>query len=144
MKQFPLFIACVTLAFALVAAGLPKADAQEIGRIDLEIVKPGFVAGLSGGRGALHYGGMAIPLHVISLGPSIAFFSYEFSGTVHNLTRPEDIYGDYTAGSGGAELVGGGKIPTLTNACGVRIDISVLENGMDISRDLGGIRIRPR
>jgi hypothetical protein len=145
MNGFPLIIACFTLMLSSFAGNLLGAKAQEIGRSDLQAVKAGFVFDHSGGRGALLYEGAAYPLHMdgIGLEPCIVVSTCDFSGTVYNLTDPEDIYGDYRLASG-ATLVGDGNVATLTNARGVQIELKARATGMRTIFVLNGIIILPR
>ena len=113
--------------------------------IEMKIVKVAGVVGLSGGRGTLYYNGQAYPLRVggVSLGLGFALAAYNLKGTVFNLQRVEDIYGNYTAASAGAAFVGGGKVGVLTNARGVRLEVGAITVGVELQVDLSGINISP-
>ena len=114
-------------------------------RIEMKIIKVAGVVGLSGGRGTLFYNGLAYPLRVggVSLGIGFALAAYELRGSVFNLQRPEDVYGNYTAASAGAAFVGGGKVGVLTNARGVRLEVGAVSVGIELQVDLSGINISP-
>ena len=111
--------------------------------IEMKILKVAGVVGLSGGRGTLFFNGQAYPLRVggVSLGIGFALAAYELKGSVFNLQRAEDIYGNYTAASAGAALVGGGKVGVLTNARGVRLEVGAVTIGVELQVDLSGINI---
>jgi len=113
--------------------------------IEMKILKVAGVVGLSGGRGTLFFDGQAYPLRIggISLGLGFALAAYELKGSVFNLQRVEDIYGNYTAASAGAAFVGGGKVGVLTNARGVRLEVGAITVGVELQVDLSGINISP-
>lgn len=123
-----------------------ESNAVRAQQVELQIVKAGFIVGLTGGRGMLYYEGRAYPLRVdgVSLGATFAVSSIDLTGIVSNLQRPEDIYGTYTASSAGVALAGGGKVAKLTNNKGVRMEVRGRTIGVEFSLDLSGIRIRAR
>lgn len=144
-KLFGMFLSVLIAAGMLGLGDYKPANAQS-GRIDLQIVKAGFIVGLSGGRGTLYYDGLAYPLRVggLSLGPSFSISSVDVTGEVYNLNSVEDLYGNYTAGSAGVAIVGGGGVATLTNARGVRLEVRGRTIGVDFSLNLSGVSIQPR
>ncbi|MEM7464998.1 MAG: hypothetical protein AAF362_20200 [Pseudomonadota bacterium] len=144
-KYSRILIAALTMIAAASTIAPVAANAQT-GRVDLQIVKVGFIVGLSGGRGTLYYDGLAYPIRIggVSLGPSFAVSSIDLTGTAYNLNRVEDFYGTYTAGSAGLALVGGGETASLSNARGVRLEVVGRTIGVEFSLDLSGISIQPR
>jgi hypothetical protein len=113
--------------------------------IEMKIVKVAGIIGLQGGRGTLYFNGQAYPLRVggLSLGVGFALAAYDMKGTVHNLTRVEDLYGTYSEAAAGLAFIGGGKVAVLTNARGVRLEVSALTLGVELQLNLAGINIRP-
>jgi hypothetical protein len=113
--------------------------------IEMKIVKVAGIIGLQGGRGTLYFNGQAYPLRVggLSLGVGFALAAYDMKGTVHNLVRVEDLYGTYSEASAGVAFIGGGKVAVMTNARGVRLEVSALTLGVELQLNLAGINIRP-
>ena len=146
MTRLTSIFATALLVFGLLAATAPKTEAGQAGRVDLQLAKAGFIVGLAGGTGTFYHKGKSYPLRVggISFGPSITVSSYDVTGTVSNLKRPSDIYGNYTSRSAGFSIVGGGKVAVLTNVHGVRLELRARTIGVDLSLDLGGMNLRPR
>ena len=114
-------------------------------RIEMKIVKVAGIIGLQGGRGTLYFDGQTYPLRLggLSLGVGFALAAYDMKGSVHNLVRVEDLYGTYSEASAGLAFVGGGKVAVMTNARGVRLEVSALTLGVELQLNLAGISIRP-
>ena len=113
--------------------------------IEMKIVKIAGIVGLQGGRGTLYFNGQAYPLRVggLSLGLGFTIAAYDMKGTVHNLVRVEDLYGIYSEASAGLAFIGGGKVAVLTNARGVRLEVSAFTVGVELQLNLAGINIKP-
>lgn len=146
MFKLTRFLLAAIMMIAVSAPIAPVTAIAQTGRVDIQIVKVGFIVGVSGGRGTLYFDGVAYPIRVggVSLGPSFAVSSIDLTGTAYNLTNAQDFYGTYTAGSAGLAVVGGGKAATLTNARGVRLEVQGRTIGVEFSLDLSGISIQPR
>src|SRR5215470_5957435 len=93
-------------AFMLFAVTAPSQ--AETGRVRLQITKAGFIVGVGGGSGTLTFRGRSYPLSVggLSVG-TLGAASADLVGSAHNLRRPEDIVGTYTAVGAGAAIGGG-------------------------------------
>lgn len=134
----------------VVAAGLTPVLTTpahaDTARIDMRIGKVGFIVGVSGGRGTVLFNGQTYPIRVggVSLGATFAISSIDLTGTVFNISRIEDLYGIYSAGSAGLAVVAGGKVGTLSNSRGVSIEVQGKSIGVEFSIDLSGINIQPR
>ncbi len=138
-------IVAAVFAFGTATAMTTRANAENA-RIDMQIGKVGFIVGISGGRGTVYFDDHAYPIRVggVSLGATFAISSIDLTGTVYNLNRIEDLYGNYTATSAGLAVVAGGKAASLSNARGVRLEVAGRTIGLEFSLDLSGINIRPR
>jgi hypothetical protein len=124
------------------AAAEPAAAAQPA-TIEFEIYKAGFIVGVSGGRGTLHFQGRAHPVSIggVSVGASAGISKAELLGTVHNLNRLADIEGTYSAAQAGVALGGGEKITRLENSRGVVLEVRGKQIGIEVALDLNGMQI---
>jgi len=122
----------------------PAAAAPQPATIEFEIYKAGFVVGVSGGRGTLHFEGKAYPLSIggVSVGATAGISKAELIGEVHNLQKLRDIEGTYSAVQAGLTLGGGEKITRLENARKVRLDVRGKQIGIELSLDLNGMQIK--
>jgi hypothetical protein len=124
-------------------AGAEPAAAAKPTTIEFELYKAGFIVGVSGGRGTLHFQGKAHPLSIggVSVGASAGISKAELLGEVHNLERLEDIEGTYSALQAGLTLGGGAKVTRLENSRKVRLDVRGKQIGIELSLDLNGMQI---
>jgi len=120
----------------------PPAAAQPA-TIEFELYKAGFIVGVSGGRGTLHFQGKAYPLSIggVSVGATAGVSKAELVGEVHNLQRLEDIEGTYSALQAGLTLGGGAKVTQLENSRKVRLQVRGKQIGIELSLDLNGMQI---
>ena len=123
--------------------GAAPAAAAQPATIEFELYKAGFIVGVSGGRGTLHFQGKAYPLSIggVSVGATAGVSKAELAGEVHNLLRLEDIEGTYTALQAGLALGGGEKVTQLENARKVRLVVRGKQIGIELSLDLNGMQI---
>jgi hypothetical protein len=126
-------------AGAAAAAG----SAAQPATIDFEIYKAGFIVGVSGGKGTLHYQGASHPLTIagVSLGATAGLSRAEMVGDVRNLHRLADIEGTYSATQAGVALGGGAKVTRLENARGVVLEVRGKQIGFELALDLNGMQI---
>jgi len=129
-------------AAAPVPAAEPAAAAPPT-TIEFELYKAGFVVGVSGGRGTLHFQGKAYPLSIggVSVGATAGVSKAELVGSVHDLHRVEDIEGTYSAVQAGLALGGGEKVTQLENARKVRLELRGKQIGIELALDLNGMQI---
>ena len=93
MYKFAKMLIAAIMIVAASATMPPVAANAQTGRVDIQIVKVGFIVGVSGGRGTLVYDGISYPIKVggVSLGPSFAVSSIDLTGTAYNLNKVEDL-----------------------------------------------------
>jgi hypothetical protein len=138
-----------TLKFALAVVAVvafssvqPYAQAPGTGSVRLNIVKAGFIIGVGGGSGVLHYHGRNYPLRLGGIGiGSLGVASVSLAGNASNLRSPSDIAGTYGAAGAGATFVGGGQVATLRNEKGVVLRLSGPQIGFQVSLGLAGMTI---
>jgi hypothetical protein len=135
--------AMVAASFMLIAAALPSyADS---GTVRFRVVKAGFIFGAGGGSGTLVFHGRSYPLSIggLSVG-TIGAASADVVGRAHNLRRPQDIAGTYTAVGAGVAIAGGGTAARLRNANGVVMELRGRQMGLEASLNLSGITVSMR
>jgi hypothetical protein len=113
--------------------------------VRLKIVKAGFIVGVGGGSGVLHFEGRNYRLSIggISVG-TIGAAGADLVGRAYNLHRPEDIAGTYTAVSGSIAIAGGAKVVQLQNSTGVVLKLQGRQAGFEASASLSGMSISLR
>jgi lipid-binding SYLF domain-containing protein len=135
-----------TLALAPAAVTAMNSSPAEAasGRIELRLVRAGFILGFGSGSGSLYFGGKRYRLNLggVSLGATIGVASVDFVGRARNLRRPSDIEGTYKAVGAGVAAAGGGSVARLRNSRGVELEVRGKQIGFMASVDLSGLRIR--
>jgi len=135
----------VMAVVAAVAFSSAQSHAQSTGTVSLNIVKAGFIVGVGGGDGVLHFHGRNYPLRLGGIGiGSLGIASVALRGTASNLRSPSDIAGTYGAAGAGATFVGGGQVVTLQNEKGVVLRLSGPQVGFQVSLGLAGMTIAMR
>ena len=144
--QRALHFAVVALVAIVFASLSSPALAQSSGIVRLEIVKAGFIVGVSGGTGTLIYQGRRYSLDIggVSLGATIGASKAVLSGRARNLRRVEDIAGTYGAAGAGVAVLRGRGVARLQNARGVVLELRGREVGVEFSLDLSGMTVALR
>jgi len=136
--------ASVALAMTLLTVSTPS-QAQSTGSVRLHIVKAGFIVGVGGGSGVLHYHGHTYRLAVSGIGlGSLGVAAVDLVGTASNLTSPGAIAGSYGGAGAGGTFVGGGQVATLQNGNGVVLQLRGAQVGFQVSLGLAGMTIALR
>ena len=127
----------------LMTVSLPSHAA--VGTVRIKIVKAGFIVGVGGGNGVLHFEGRNYHLGIggISVG-TIGAAGADLVGRAYNLHHAEDIAGTYTAVSGSIAVAGGVKIVQLQNSNGVVLKLQGKQAGFEASASLSGLSISLR
>src|SRR3974390_355599 len=135
-KAIPFLIALVFVALA------PCIASADSGTVRLKITKAGFIVGVGGGSGVLHFRGNHYRLSIggISAG-TIGVAGADLVGTATNLHRASDIAGVYTAASASVAVAGGGKVVTLQNSNGVVLTLRGRQVGFEASLSLSGMTL---
>ncbi|MFZ3359701.1 MAG: hypothetical protein WCA56_01920 [Xanthobacteraceae bacterium] len=129
-------------AVVMVGMGVATPSHAQSGSVNLNIIKAGFIVGVGGGSGTLHYHGHTYRLSVGGIGVgSLGIAGVSLSGTASNLHHPSDIAGTYGAAGAGAAFVGGGQVATLQNEKGVVLTLHGPQVGFQLSLGLGGMTI---
>ena len=138
-------IAAVTLVAAIMLVGAAAPSRAQSGTVRLHIVKAGFIVGVGGGSGVLHFQGRNYPLSVGGIGVgSLGVAAVDLVGTATNLHRATDIAGSYSGAGAGGAFVGGASVATLQNQNGVVLTLRGVQAGFQVSLGLGGMTISMR
>lgn len=135
-------IICMAAA-ALFASATLSPSRAETGAVNVVFTKGGFIVGLGGGEGVLHFRGHNYPFTVtgMSVGFTIGASTTKFVGRAINLRSAGDIQGSYAVlGAGGALAAGAGGVQ-LQNDKGVILQLSGPKIGAEVSAAVGGVTI---
>jgi hypothetical protein len=135
-------VAAAVMAAALTLGSATSPSYADTGTVRMRITKAGFVLGVGGGTGMLHFKGHTYRLRIdgISAG-TIGVATADLAGTASNLRTAADIAGTYSAVSGSVAFAGGGKAARLQNAKGVVLDLHGAQVGFEVSLSLSGANI---
>ena len=135
-------LAVALFASAVVLASATLPSQADTGKVRIKITKAGFIVGVGGGQGVLHFKGRNYPFRVsgISAG-TIGVSHMDLIGTASNLRRPTDLAGSYSAGSASIAVVGGAKVARVQNANGVVLELHGAQVGLEVSLNFGGATI---
>ncbi len=117
-------LAAAALAAILMLGSATSPSYADSGTVRIRITKVGFVFGVGGGTGVLHFQGHSYRLRIggVSAG-TIGVATADLSGTASNLRTAADIAGSYSAISGSISFAGGAKGARLQNGNGVVLDL---------------------
>ena len=132
----------VILAAAVILAWAVSRTYADTGTVHLKVTKVGFIVGVGGGSGTLHFKGHTYRLSVggVSAG-TIGAAGANLSGTATNLRSAADIAGTYSAASASVAVAGGAKVVTLQNSNGVVLTLQGKQVGFEASLSLSGLTI---
>jgi outer membrane immunogenic protein len=131
-------IASLWLMFHLISAEAQPPDAT----LTWTTVSLADGVGYSWGEGILTFQGQAYPFRVeeLSVG-DMGVSKAEATGNVYHLTKIEDFGGDYVAVSASAAIAGGSGIATMRNQHGVVIDLTAIDQGINLTFAVAGVKI---
>ena len=137
-----IIIRLAVIIAAAVSLGAPSPSYALTGSVRISIAKAGFIVGVGGGKGVLHFHGRSYRLSIggITVG-TIGVAGADLVGRVYNLHSAADIAGIYTAVSGSIAVAGGGKVARLQNANGVIMDLHGTQAGFEASLSLSGMTV---
>lgn len=130
------------LGAAVILASAAWPSYAETGTVRVRVAKAGFIIGVGGGSGILHFKGRNYRLRIdgISAG-TIGIARADLVGTASNLRTASDIAGTYSAVSAGVAVAAGGKTARLQNEKGVVLDLRGTQAGFELSLNLSGVTI---
>jgi hypothetical protein len=130
-------------AAAATGAFAPAPVEAATGAISIEIFRAGFIVGVSGGRGVLHFGGRRYGLRIggVTAGATIGAASARLYGSARRMRYVRDIEGVYSAMAAGVSVINGPSAADLANAHGVVLHLRGSQTGIMFSIDLAGMSI---
>ena len=136
------FCAAILAAAVVLAGAGPSQSYADTGSVRLKVTKVGFIVGVGGGSGVLHFRGHNYRLSVGGVGiGTIGAAGADLVGTARNLRTAADIAGTYTAASASVAVAGGAKAVTLQNSNGVVLTLQGRQVGFEASLSLSGLTI---
>ena len=130
------------LMTAVMLTGASSRSYADTGSVRLKVTKVGFIVGVGGGSGILHFKGKNYRLSVGGVGVgTIGAAGMDLVGTASNLRTAADIAGTYSAVSAGIAVAGGAKAATLQNSNGVVLQLQGRQVGFEASLSLSGLTI---
>ena len=136
------FCAAILAAAVVLAGAGPSQSYADTGSVRLKVTKVGFIVGVGGGSGVLHFRGHSYRLSVGGVGiGTIGAAGADLVGTARNLRTAADIAGTYTAASASVAVAGGAKAVTLQNSNGVVLTLQGRQVGFEASLSLSGLTI---
>jgi hypothetical protein len=135
-------LAAAAIAVAVMWGSVTSPSYADTGTVRMRITKAGFIFGVGGGSGTLHFKGHTYRLRIdgVSAG-TIGVASADLAGTASNMRTAADIAGSYSVVSAGIAVAGGGKSARLQNAKGVILDVHGTQVGFEVSLSLSGATI---
>ena len=143
MREYRKFALGIVLTGLLAIAGLATSAYAETGTVRVVFTKGGFIVGVGGGNGVLHFRGHNYPFTVsgMSVGFTIGASTAQFVGQALNLRNASDIQGTYSVIGGGAALAAGVGGVQLQNEKGVILQLHGPKVGVELSAAVGGVTI---
>ena len=136
------FCSAILVAAVILAGAGPSQSYADTGSVRLKVTKVGFIVGVGGGSGVLHFRGHSYRLSVGGVGiGTIGAAGADLVGTARNLRTAADIAGTYTAASASVAVAGGAKAVTLQNSNGVVLTLHGRQVGFEASLSLSGLTI---
>jgi hypothetical protein len=130
----------------LLGCGVASPSRAETGEVRVVFTKGGFIVGVGGGHGVLHFRGHRYPFQVsgMSVGFTIGASTSHLVGRALNLRTASDIAGHYSViGAGGALAAGAGGV-ALKNENGVVLELAGGKVGVELSAAVGGVTVALR
>jgi hypothetical protein len=146
MRKHRQFVLGIVLTGLLATAGLVTSAYADTGTVRVVFTKGGFIVGVGGGNGVLHFRGHNYPFTVsgMSVGFTIGASTAQFAGQALNLRTASDIQGTYSAIGGSAALAAGVGGVQLQNEKGVVLQLHGPKVGVELSAAVGGVTITLR
>ena len=119
------------------AAGTPDAT------IDISANKGAIGVGYVEGKGTLHFQGQNYPVSLQGLTVGeVGWEALTATGEIYNLTRVDDLNGNYIAVSAGAALGGGAEGTAMQNQNGVVVKLHGTTEGADVNLSIDGFALK--
>jgi len=133
------------IAGAVMLGGVATPSHAETGTVRFSVGSAGFIIGVGGGSGVLHFRGRTYQLGIggMRIG-TIGAAATEVTGVARNMRQATDIVGTYSVVGAGVAVVGGAGAARLQNEKGVVLDLRAVKVGLEANLNLGGVTISMR
>ena len=133
---------CFALAW-LLASGFPAEAAEPSATLQLTGGAVAAGIGFSWGSGTLNFRGKEYRVSVSGLSVGdVGIVRATARGSVYDLQKVQDFDGTYTSYAIGSTIGGGGSVATLRNQNGVVIHIVATTQGLKLTLNASGVRMR--
>lgn len=146
MFKFAKFFGAAAIAAGLVltAAHVTPGQAHPTASIKIGLTQGGFIIGGTSGEGYVRYHRRNYPITItgVRFGAIIGATRARMTGRISNLTSLSDIEGTYTSIGASASAGEGKNYQQFKNDRGVHLALYGLQDGLELSLDVGGMTIR--
>ena len=144
-KRILLSLAMVVLLLAAVTPGKAQGPYYPIGTVSIDMTSVAAGIGFSSGSGVLRYNGQRYLFKIdgLSVG-NVGIASINAVGNVYNLSNVSQFAGNYAAAGAGLTLAGGVAGLTMQNQVGVIINLSAVQQGVQLNIGPQGFTITMR
>jgi hypothetical protein len=146
MKNIKTVTALATLiaGLTMTAVAISPSQAHPNARIEIDVTQGGFVIGGTSGQGYVRYHRRNYPVTIsgVRFGAIIGATTATLSGRISNLSSLSDVEGTYTSVGASASIGSGKNYQQFRNERGVHLELYGLQDGLEMSLDVGGMTIR--
>ncbi len=135
---------CALAGVAMLAGNIEPADAHPTAKMKVNLVQGGLVIGGTSGEGYVRYHRRNYPITISGLrfGAIVGVTRAEMTGRITNLSSLSDVEGTYTSIGASASIGAGKNYQQFRNDRGVHLVLYGLQDGLELSLDVGGMTIR--
>ncbi len=136
--------AAISACLLVTSASSASVHAHPTAKIKISITQGGLIIGGTSGEGYVRYHRRNYPVIIggVRFGAIIGATRAELSGRISNLTRLSDVEGTYTSIGASASAGSGKNYQQFRNDRGVHMVLYGLQDGLELSLDVGGMTIR--
>ncbi len=136
MRTNRIILSLAMAAFLLLAVtpGVAQGPYYAVGSVSMEMTSVAVGVGLSSGSGVLRFKGKLYNFKIsgLSVG-NVGVASIMAVGNVYNMTNVSQFAGNYAAAGAGIALVNGAAGLTMQNQSGAIINLSALQQGVQLN-----------
>lgn len=136
--------AAIAACLLVAASSSASVNAHPTAKIKIGITQGGLIIGGTSGEGYVRYHRRNYPVTIsgVRFGAIIGATRAELSGRISNLSRLSDVEGTYSSIGASASAGSGKNYQQFRNDRGVHLVLYGLQDGLELSLDVGGMTIR--